>query len=302
MTINPLQIAVSTRSLFNFEKENSVYINDGIDKFIKYVRKTENKPLEPGAAFPLISTLLQLNSLIPDGKPIVEVTMASSVHSEAALKILNSAKYYNLDIKRASFTGGASIVDYLKAMNIDLFLSKSNQDVQEAINKGIAAAVTYEPPHGVIESKLPIRIAFDGDAVIFSDESEKIYQQYGINAFMEHEEQKAKEPMLDGPFANFLRTIKIIQDYSKNVGVKPFRIALITARGEKAKERVMYTLRAWNIDFDEVHFLSGFEKKKILEVFKPHIFFDDQDVHLSKASSVVPSARVPYIIESTIEK
>lgn len=289
----PLTVAVSARSLFDLEKSHRVFRRKGLEAYLDHVRKHEEDVLEPGVAFPLVKALLRLNELSADGSPAVEIMAVSSVHPEAGLRIVNSMAHHGLAVKRASFTGGAPIVPYLKGFEVDLLLTRSKEDAQQAVDAGMAAAMMYEgpvvSPH---EDTEQIRIAFDGDAVIFTDESERIYKSQGIDAFLAHEAAKAQEPLADGPFAKLLRTIQRLQR-AAGEGPKPFRIALVTARGGNARERVLRTLRAWDIEIDEAHFLSGHRKDRILEAFRPHIFFDDQDVHVKPASRVVPSALVP---------
>jgi len=289
----PLTVAVSARSLFDLEKSHRVYKRKGLEAYLEHVRRHEDTPLEPGAAFPLVKALLRLNDLSQDGT-VVEVMAVSSIHPEAGLRIVNSMAAHGLAVRRASFTGGAAIVPYLKGFDVDLLLTRSKDDAQQAVDAGMAAAMMYDRPGGEAhEDEDQIRIAFDGDAVIFTDESERIYKSQGIEAFLAHETAKAQEPLADGPFAKLLRTIQRLQRHAPG-DRKPFRIALVTARGGNARERVLRTLRAWDIDIDEAHFLSGHRKAGILEAFRPHIFFDDQDVHVKPASKLVPSALVPW--------
>lgn len=288
----PLIVAVSARSLFDFEEAHLVYEAKGIEAYLSHVREREDVPLPKGAAFPLIEALLRLNELVP-GERIVDVIAVSSIHPDAGLRVINSIDHYGLDVKKAAFTSGSSVLPILQAFEVDLLLSKSTADVQQAVDAGMAAAIMYTPPDGEVPPADQIRIAFDGDAVLFSDESERVYKAQGLEAFMEHETKKAREPLPDGPFAKLLRMIQRIQTNSK-AERRPFRLALVTARGGNARERVLRTLRAWDIEMDEVYFLQGFRKDRILATFRPHIFFDDQDVHLSPASRIVPSARVPW--------
>ena len=211
-----------------------------------------------------------------------------------SLRIFNSIDHYGLDITRAALSGGGAIASYLKAFETDLFLSAHRPDVQEAIDSGIAAGMilTGKPldrgPTG------QIRIAFDGDAVLFSADSERIYQHEGLDAFAAHERRKADEPMEKGPFANFLMTIAHIQSRFADRESAPIRTALVTSRGVPAHERAIKTLRQWGVRVDEAFFLGGVSKQKILSAFGAHIFFDDQPAHAEPASEFVPSAVVPY--------
>ena len=216
--------------------------------------------------------------------------------TSTSMRIFNSIKHYGLDISRAALVSGMSLAPYLTAFKTDLFLSASEQDVQEAINANIAAGIICTNkglPIDPDEEISQIRIAFDGDAVIFSDESEKIYKAEGIKAFERHEEENAKNPLPEGPFAKLLKTISLVQSEFDEVSI-PIRTALVTARNAPAHERVLRTLRAWNVRIDEAFFLGGIEKSAVLKAFGAHIFFDDQTVHTDPASSLVPAARVPY--------
>lgn len=286
---NILVIAISSRALFDLEHENRIFDNEGVGAYRQFTHANEEQVLEKGTAYALVEALLRLNS---KEQQIVEVIILSRNAPDTGLRIFNSIEYYGLDISRAAFSGGASIFEYLEAFNVDLFLSKSEHDVQQAINRGFAAAMLYAPPHQKRENK-QIRIAFDADAVIFSQESELIYQEQGLDAFLEHETVMATEAMNEGPFAKLLKTLAMIQnriDASHTL----MRLAIVTARNSPAHKRVVLTLRAWGVEIDEAYFLGGIEKKHILEVFAPQIFFDDQARHLEEASTVVPSGKVPY--------
>lgn len=212
------------------------------------------------------------------------------------LRIFNSIADYDLDITRAALTGGAPIAPYLHAFKTDLFLSANLQDVQEATNSNIASAVILtNSPHTNGNQKVKqIRIAFDGDAVLFGSDSERVYQHQGLDAFAEHERSKADIPMKEGPFTNFLKTIAHIQAQFPDKETAPIRTALVTARNAPAHERAIKTLRKWDIRIDEAFFLGGVSKTEVLSAFGAHIFFDDQYRHARPASEVVPSAVVPY--------
>lgn len=284
-------IGVSARALFDLDESHQVFVDKGLDGYIKHERELEDVPLEPGVAFHLVKGLLRLNAVAE--RQLVEVVILSSHHPDIALRTLNSINHYNLNIQRAAFTGGGDVVPYLDSFGVDLLLSRSEKDVQRAINGGVAAAVMYASPEEYKFDDGPITIAFDGDAVLFDDASERIFQEQGMAAFYEHESAKAKEPMAEGPFAKLL---KILQQVQKATGVenRPFRLALVTARGGTACERVIRTLRAWEVFLDETYFLDGLKKDRILRALKPHMFFDDQHKHVEPASKVVPSGRVPY--------
>ena len=288
-----LVVGISSRALFDLEAENEIYEKEGLDAYCKYQREHENEILKPGTAFPLIKALQQLNA---DGKYLTEIIVMSKNSADTSLRVFNSIAHYGLDISRAALVGGLSISPYLDAFKTDLFLSANESDVQEAINAGVAAGIICSHSSFPIDADAKIdqiRIAFDGDAVIFSDEAEKIYQAEGLEAFAKHEQENAKKPLPEGPFAKLLKTISIIQQGFQD-GEAPIRTALVTARNAPAHERVIRTLRAWNVRIDEAFFMGGVDKSEVLKAFGANIFFDDQSVHTDRASKLVPSARVPY--------
>jgi 5'-nucleotidase len=212
------------------------------------------------------------------------------------LRIFNSAQAHGLDITRAALSGGGDIAPYLHAFKTDLFLSANESDVAQAINSDVAAGVILTgSPHDDPEKPIrQIRIAFDGDAVLFAAEAERVYRHHGLEAFAAHEREKADIPLGKGPFANFLATIAHIQSLFADQKDSPIRTALVTARNAPAHERAIKTLRNWNVRVDEAFFLGGVSKKEVLGAFGAHIFFDDQRLHAEPASQVVPAAVVPY--------
>lgn len=288
-----LVVGISSRALFDLEEENDIFEKSGLKAYSDYQLKHEDDVLKPGTAFPLIKALHKLNT---EGQRLTEIIVMSKNSSDTSLRVFNSIKHYGLDISRAALVGGASITPYLSAFRTDLFLSANEFDVQEAINANIAAGIICSPsdlpidPDSDIEQ---IRIAFDGDAVIFSDASERIYQEKGLQAFAEYEYKNSQKPLPAGPFAKLLKTLSIIQQQFPD-GPAPIRTALVTSRNAPAHERVIRTLRAWNVRIDEAFFLGGIEKSEVLKAFGAHIFFDDQVVHTDPASRLVPAARVPY--------
>lgn len=288
-----LVIGVSSRALFDLEEENRIFEEQGLEAYSKYQTEHENDILRPGTAFPLVKALQKLNA---DGRYLTEIIIMSKNSSDTSLRIFKSIEHYGLDISRAALVGGASISPYLGAFKTDLFLSANESDVQEAINANIASGIICDHSNLPInpDDEIPqIRIAFDGDAVIFSDESEKIFQAEGLEAFALHEQENANNPLPEGPFAKLLKTLSLIQkQFPKDES--PIRTALVTARNAPAHERVIRTLRAWNVRIDEVFFLGGVRKSDVLKAFNANIFFDDQATHTNPASKLVPSARVPY--------
>lgn len=298
---NRLKIAVTSRALFQLERENEIYEKEGVEAYEKYQIEHEHEILKPGASFQLIKALLRLNET-PGMEESVEVLIASRNSANTSMRVFNSLKYYGLDITRGMFSSGADIAKYLPVYDIDLFLTAKPHDAQAAIDAKIPSAtiVTDHAEDYDTDSEInEIKIAFDGDAVLFSDESEAIYKQYGLDAFAEHERKLAEQPMEEGPFAKFLRAVTKVQKNQENSAVK-IRTALVTSRNAPAHERVITTLRAWDVRIDETFFLGGLPKTDILKAFGAHIFFDDQKVYSESAASVVPSATVPYLSTSML--
>lgn len=292
---NKLVVGVSSRALFDLTYENTIYESDGVEAYCRYQIEHEDELLRPGPGFPLIKALLNLNQL-PGKEGSVEVIIMSRNSPDSSLRVFKAIEHYGLNITRAVLASGASLAPYLTAFKTDLFLSAYEDDVQSAIDSNIAAGIictdglqTYDCNHQIKQ----IRIAFDGDAVLFSDESERIYQEHGLEAFEDNERRNANNPLKAGPFAKFLKTLSELQNDFPGEEA-PIRTALVTTRCAPAHERVIRTLRAWNVRIDEVFFLGGIRKKDVLQAFGAHIFFDDQSVHTVPASEVVPSARVPY--------
>lgn len=292
---NCLVVGISSRALFDLDEENEIFEQQGLEAYSAYQLEHEQDILKPGSGFALVKALLRLNEISEHRR--VEILIMSRNSADTSLRIFTSIAHYGLDISRAVLSGGTSLAAYLEAFGVDLFLSANEQDVENAINSGFAAGRIYTntiagfDPNKEIEQ---IRIAFDGDAVLFSDESEKIFQTQGLEAFVENEKRKANRLLPEGPFARFLKTISDLQKEFDPMD-SPIRTALVTARNAPAHERVIRTLRSWDVRIDEAFFLGGITKKNVLKAFDPHIFFDDQSAHASPASEVVPSAQVPYI-------
>lgn len=293
---NVLVVAISSSALFDAREEDRIFREQGQRAFIDYQIANEDRPFKKGTAFPLIEGLLRLNTL--SKKQLVEVVILSHNHPEAGLRAMNSVEHYRLGLSRAAFVGSTPVARYLPPYRVKLLLSRNEADVRQALAGRVAAGLIYDPPARLCAESNQLRIAFDGDAVIFSDESERVYQQTkSLQAFFEHEKANAQKPMADGPFAAFLRWIAQVQADSSirnQDGSSPIRTALVTARNGPAVKRVILTLRAWGVAIDEEFFLGGINKAEILQAFNPHIFFDDQDVHAAPASRLVSTARVMY--------
>lgn len=282
-----LVIAISSRALFDLDESNTIYENEGIEKYAAYQIQHENDILAPGVAFPLVQKLLHLNT----HGDFVEIILLSRNSADTGLRVFNSIAHYKLDITRAAFTSGESPYNYVSAFGTHLFLSANSDDVKQALNAGHAAATILASTTQKTDSH-ELRIAFDGDAVLFSNESEKIFQEEGLDAFTEHEVQDAKNPLPGGPFKAFLNALQHLQQQFPEHQC-PIRTALVTARQAPTHERVIRTLRAWGIRIDEALFLGGLSKGNFLKAFQADIFFDDQKVHCDSASKHVTTAHVP---------
>jgi 5'-nucleotidase len=288
-----LVVAISSRALFDLDQSHRIFEQQGIDAYCQYQIDHEDEILGPGIAFSLVKKLLGLNALL-ENRAHVEIVLLSRNSADTGLRVFNSIHHHKLDITRAAFTGGESPFDYAKALGAHLFLSANAEDVRQALDSGMAAA-TIMP--GLDTSSFNgkdelLRIAFDGDAVIFSDEAERVYQEQGLEAFEASERASAKTPLPGGPFKQFLSVLHQIQTIMP-ADASPIRTALITARGVPAHERVIRTLRSWDIRIDEALFLGGMDKSAFLTAFGADIFFDDQPVHCHSASKHVPTGHVP---------
>jgi 5'-nucleotidase len=288
-----LIVAISSRALFDLEESNRVFEEQGVEAYYRYQREHEDELLSAGIAFNLVKKLLALNSL-PPARPRVEVILLSRNTADTGLRIMNSIEHHKLDISRAAFTGGESTYPYVPAFDAHLFLSANPVDVRKALDAGHAAATIMPSNVGQNMAQTgELRIAFDGDAVLFSDEAERVYKHHGLDAFTAAEVDAAREPLSGGPFKNFLAALHRIQsEYPADAS--PIRTGLVTARSAPAHERVVRTLRAWKIRIDEALFLGGLDKGPFLKAFGADIFFDDQRGHCESASRHVATGHVPY--------
>lgn len=288
---NKLVIGIASRALFDLSDSHEVFEQQGVDAYCQYQIANEDQPLQPGVAFHLARKLLALNAAAP-ANPRVEVILLSRNSSDTGLRIFNSIRHHQLPITRAVFTSGESPFRYVPAFGVHLFLSANPDDVRLALESGYAAA-TILPSHVGANDTDQLRIAFDGDAVLFSDEAERVYKENGLQAFAESEVQAAHQPLRGGPFKNFLAMLHRIQaEYPADKS--PIRTALVTARGAPAHERVIRTLREWKIRLDESVFLAGMDKGPFLEAFGADIFFDDQRKHCESARQHVATGHVPH--------
>ena len=288
-TDKKLVIAISSRALFNLNDSHAVYEEQGLAAYSAYQIERENDTLEPGDAFLLVKKLLHLNELL--GESRVEIVLMSRNSADTGLRIFNSIEEYQLNITRAAFSGGESPYRYIEAFGCHLFLSLDSADVQRALSQGVAAATLL--PSRSSNEKEQLRFAFDGDAVLFSDEAERIFKQHGLDAFTESEKESAKRPLSGGPFKAFLSTLHSLQAEFSGLEC-PIRTALVTARSAPAHERVIRTLRAWNVRIDESLFLGGLAKGEFLRAYGADVFFDDQPLHCDSAKEHVATGHVPH--------
>jgi len=287
---NTLIIAISSRALFDMSDSHAVYTEQGIDAYCQYQIEHESETLSPGVAYPMVKKFLGLNKATANkDDQIVEIVLISRNSADTGLRVFNSIQDYELDITRAAFTGGQIPYPYVEAFKADLFLSADPEDVSQALEAGHAAA-TILPSRTDKSGSDELKIAFDGDAVLFSDQAEQVFQNKGLVAFSENEKRAANEPLPGGPFKNVLSALHRIQ---QSHAQSPIRTALITARGAPAHERVIKTLRAWDIRIDESFFLGGMDKGEFLKSFDADIYFDDQRGHCESARQHVPTGHVP---------
>lgn len=290
MTSPLLTVAISSRALFDLDEGNRVYEEEGLAAYRSYQIEREDVPLEPGDAFGFVKKLLDINTLLPE--PGVEVILLSRNSADTGLRIFNSIDAHGLDITRAAFSGGMSPYRYVRAFRCDLFLSTDADDVVRALRNGAAAATLLgRPPPAERESER-LRIAFDGDAVLFSDEAEQVFEAEGVQGFTESEAAAADEPLGGGPFKGFLGGLHGLQRLFPHADC-PIRTALVTAREAPAHERVIKTLRAWDIRLDESLFLGGRDKAAFLEAFGADMFFDDHPGTCADASAHTTAGHVP---------
>ena len=298
-----LVVAISSRALFDFEQENEVFEQGDDRAYMALQLERLEVPAKPGVAFSLIKKLLAFNQTAADspdqpGSQPVEVVILSRNDPVSGMRVFRSAQHYGLPIQRGSFTRGQSPWRYLKPLHANLFLSTHLSDVRAALEAGVPAAQVYpQSVHAGNAYPHEVRIAFDGDAVLFSDEAERVYQAEGLSAFQKHETDKAQQPLLAGPFKPLLAALQRLQQ----AGTPTMRIrtALVTARSAPAHERAIRTLMDWNIEVDEAMFLGGLPKGEFLREFEPDFCFDDQTGHVDSASLHVPSGHVASGVRNT---
>ena len=290
-----LVVAISSRALFNFEEENRVFEQNDDRAYMDLQLARLEQPALPGVAFSLVKKLLAFNQ---PGDARVEVVILSRNDPVSGLRVMKSAAHYDLPIIRCTFTRGESPWRYLQPLKANLFLSTHLKDVRAALDAGVPAAQVY--PHSAHASEAhphEVRIAFDGDAVLFSDEAERVFQSQGLDAFQKHEKDKAAQPLSAGPFKPLLAALHRLQQQA--TPAVRIRTALVTARSAPAHERAIRTLMQWNIQVDEAMFLGGLPKGEFLREFEPDFFFDDQTGHIESAARHVPSGHVASGVQNT---
>ena len=290
-----LVVAISSRALFDFEEENQVFEQTDDRAYMKLQLDRLETPAKPGVAFSLVKKLLAFNQA---GAQHIEVVILSRNDPVSGMRVFRSAQHYGLPIQRGSFTRGQAPWRYLKPLHANLFLSTHLSDVRAALDAGVPAAQVY--PHSAHASDAhphEVRIAFDGDAVLFSDEAEQVYQAQGLNAFQQHEKDKASQPLSAGPFKPLLEALHRLQ--TQGTPSMRIRTALVTARSAPAHERAIRTLMNWHVEVDEAMFLGGLEKGEFLREFEPDFFFDDQTGHIESAARHVPAGHVASGITNT---
>lgn len=284
-------IAVSSRALFNLDEEDAVFRTQGERPYREHQLARLDEPARPGVAFPLVRKLLAFNT---PQEHRVEVVVLSRNDPVSGLRVFASAKAHGLDVTRGAFTTGQPPFPYLRPFNAVLFLSANPEDVHGALCGQCPAATVYPAPRErAAERETELRIAFDGDAVLFGDESEAIFQAEGLERFHAFEAANAAIPLPPGPFRPFIEALHRLQRQPPAGSGIRIRTALITARNAPAHERAVRTLMEWEIDVDEALFLGGLEKKGFLAEFQPDFFFDDQRLHCEPASAVASTGHVP---------
>jgi 5'-nucleotidase len=295
-----LVVAVSSRSVFDLEDANSIFDVKGTEAYRQYQMERLDEPLAKGVAFPFIRRLLRLNDLYPKQLPI-EVVVLSRSSADAGQRFFRSCKHYGLDISRGAFLSGQSPYPYIGAFNASVFLSAHREDVLGAVRAGFPAGLVFPSTAVEDDADHELRIAFDFDGVLADDKSEKIYQMAkNLDHFHQHESEHVAEPHDAGPLKDLFTKIGFFQKLeaqreSDESGYKPaVRIAIVTARNAPSNERLVTTLSAWGMNAAEIFLMGGIEKRRVLEVLKPHIFFDDQLTHVEPASQAVPSVLIPF--------
>lgn len=300
-------IAVSSRALFNLENEHSIFEEQGVEAYRDWQVRHADEPLEPGTAFPFIRKLLRINSLFGDRQPFRVVVLSRNT-PETGQRFFNSCRSYDLQITAGAFTSGQSTFPYLQAFDASLFLSANKENVFTAVGKGQPAGIVIPAPAASLteEEDDELRIAFDFDGVVIDDEAEKAFQKEGMQGFSEHEHSKRDIPHQPGPMYQLFTKLGQFQalDAERGKGnpyYKPvLRVSIVTARGATNEERLITSLKSFGMSAAELFLMDGLPKKRVLDVLKPHIYFDDQLKHVESTSATVPSVLVPFGINNFV--
>ncbi len=297
-----LVIAVTSKALFDMEKSDKVYREKGIEKYTEYQVSKEKDTLEPGPCFSFIQKMLTISEGEFKSEVNIEVVMLSHNTAESGMRVANSIEHYDLPITTAVFRNGESVVELLKTFSVDLFLTSRKSDAVEALELGVAAAVIDgENSQGKVKKGDPLKIAFDGDGVLFSDASEIINSEKGLDAFIDNERSNAEIPLVDGPFKKLVETIHAIQEHQKDIE-HPIRTALVTSRGIPCHKRAVRTLESWGIRIDEYFFLGGKDKTESVKAFNSDLFFDDSPDNCEQVGKHSATAHVPHGILNPVNK
>jgi len=298
-----LVVAVSSRAVFDMEEANTVFDDEGAESYRKFQLARLDQTFEKGVAFPFIRRLLRLNELYPKQQP-VEVVVLSRNSPDTGQRFFRSCQHYKLNITRGAFLSGESPFPYIDAFNASVFLSANQEDVLGAIRIGQPAGLVLPTRAIDDDADHELRIAFDFDGVLADDAAEKVYQESSLDLFHRHEVERSETPHSPGPLKNLFTKIGFFQKLeatraASEPGYRPaLRVSIVTARNAPSNERVVTTLNAWGFNAAELFLMGGIEKKRVLEVLKPHIFFDDQLTHLEPASASVPSVFIPFGISN----
>jgi 5'-nucleotidase len=285
-------VALSSRALFDFEEENRLFEAHDDQAYMQLQLQRLDVPARPGVAFSLARKLLAFNTA--GAPPRVSVVVLSRNDPVSGLRVFRSCRHHGLDVQRGVFTRGAPPWHYLQPLGAQLFLSTHADDTRQALAAGVPAARVH-PTAASASAAHPqeLRIAFDGDAVLFSDEAERVYQRDGLDAFQRHEAARAAQPLGSGPLKPLLQALAALHDAAVPGGMR-VRTALVTARSAPAHERAVRTLMNWQLQVDEAMFLGGLPKAEFLRAFAPDFFFDDQLRHTTAAAAHVPSGHVAH--------
>lgn len=294
-----LVIGIASSALFDLSESDAVFVGEGEEAYRRHQEEHLSEPLGPGVAFPFIQRLLSLNDLASDDDPLVEVIVLSRNDPDTGLRVMRSVAHHGLGITRAIFMQGRSPYHFMPALNMSLFLSANEEDVRNAVAQGKPAGQVLASAY-TDDDSAELRIAFDFDGVLADDESERVMQEYGLQDFHQHEAANVVTPLSPGPLRDFLANVNRIQKREEqrrrddNTYSQRVRVSIVTARNAPAHERAVASLKAWGVTVNDAFFLGGIDKGAVMEVLRPHIFFDDQKSHLRSTARSVPSVHVPF--------